>query len=353
MADTFDDLEVLLGELATLDAAGVDAAAAFDTLADRASSRSMRQAISKIHDSYRNGLPLSEALARAGTAVHPVVRGLVRAGEKSGTLGRALAEAAQFLALRRSVISSLRNAAIYPMFVLTVGSIVSALVAFYVVPRQWGMVESMHEELWRVYPGTGSHALLDTAKLAMKSVAVIFCGSWLACVALCLFSSIAPARPALHRIILRLPSYGSVFRRYLLFHFATAVNLQLSHGVPLPDALEALAASDDLPPVADAARSAHHALELGAPLSSGLAPALRLWPRDELWFLQQAEKMQRVPEYFARLAAKMTDEIRDVEMRVRYFEPLAVTVLGIMVAMFAISVFLPASRWYTVINLGE
>lgn len=349
----YDDLEIILAELAHLDAAGLNAEEGIAALRERIRRRPLRQALDELEENCRCGLTLGQAMARVGGIFHPVIRGLVVAGEKSGDLAGALVKSASFLAMRRSVLSALRTAGLYPFAVLTVGAIVSVLLAFFILPHQWALVEKMHLQIWRTDHTQSPHSAFVAASIAIRASALLICALWLAAVVLALLMLKAPHQPLLHRVIARLPGFGPVVRRYFLFHFASVLEMQLSRGVPLTQALDALADDASLPLVAEAARCARNSLELGAPMSNGLVRTPIVFPPQELWFLRHAERYEHVPRYFAELANKTAAEIRTIERLILRFEPLAIGLLSIVVAMFLVSVFLPISRWYQFISLGE
>ena len=54
-----------------------------------------------------------------------------------------------------------------------------------------------------------------------------------------------------------------------------------------------------------------------------------------------------------RMHANKREEIRDIEYVIRRYEPVATIVLGVMVALFAIAVFVPVAKWFLFVNLGE
>ncbi len=350
---SLQDLESLLGQLAAFDAAGMDAGVALEVLESGARKRGVRQLLRELSAQYENGAPLSVALERVGDKVPPVIQQLVRAGEKSGDLNAALREAAHYLAMRRCVTTAFVNALIYPMALLTVGAIVSSLVAFYIVPRQWAVIEQIHLEYWRYFPQAASPEIVRYAILSIQAVAVLFLLAWAAAASLCVFGLVAPSHPRLHQFVAKLPGYGKIFSRYMRFHFATTLALQLRRNVPISDALQALANDDQLPLVSKAARSALHAVELGQPLSSGLAAEGTVFPAEEIWFVQQAERYEKLPTYFEQLAQRMEEDLARMAETIQRMEPAAVAVISVLVALFAVSVFLPVTKWYMVINLGE
>jgi len=349
----YNDLETLLAQLAELDAAGIDAGEGLAIVRTQAGSRAVRELTDRLLEHYEKGLTLSQAMARLERGVHPIVRGLIAAGEKSGRLGEALLRGAQFLAMRRNVMSALQTVSIYPFAVLTVGALVACLVVFWIIPNQWRLVEQLHQELWSAYPSSPAFHLFQLGMTAMRAVAVLFLAGWLLALVMALVGWLAPANPRFHKVLVHLPGYGFVFRQYLRFHFVSVLALQIEHGIPLPEALETLAEDPDLPLVRSAAHSAHHALLLGTTLSRALTLAPDVFPPEELWLLQQAERYEKVPHFFKQLGAKLSEQIRNIELLVRRLEPLSIIVLGGMVAILAVALMLPLIGWFHIVKLGE
>ena len=139
-----EQLAGLLDELATLVAAGVPLAEAVDTL-----SRGQAGAhpLTRVLVAIRGGESFSEAMSAAGLTVQPFVAQLLRAGEATGELGRALRAAANHLEAELQFARDARNALLYPMVLVGSGLLATLVMFVFVVPRFAGILSNPKADL--------------------------------------------------------------------------------------------------------------------------------------------------------------------------------------------------------------
>ena len=107
---TLVDQIVLVQELATLLTAGVSLSESLPSLALAYADQSLGPGLARVDRDLRSGQRLSDALKQSGLALPPYVLALVQAGEASGELGPALADAASQMEHERRIGQELRNA---------------------------------------------------------------------------------------------------------------------------------------------------------------------------------------------------------------------------------------------------
>lgn len=137
-------LAALIDELATLIEAGVPLAEAVDTL-----SRSQRDdhPLMQVLTAIRGGETFSSAMAASGLAMQPFVLQLLRAGEATGDLARALRAAASHLEAELQFGREARNALLYPMVLVGSGVLATLVMFVFVVPRFAGILNNPKADL--------------------------------------------------------------------------------------------------------------------------------------------------------------------------------------------------------------
>jgi general secretion pathway protein F len=347
------EFETVLAELETLDAAGINIVQGLRACAERVRSQKMKRELQCLIKALESGLSLSKALYQCDIHLDPVVKVLLVAGEKSGKLGNALVQAVRYLGLRRTIAEAVFGLCIYPAAVLSLGTIVSLFIAFYLLPHQMHEIEHLHEESWRYSQLVQSQMRVAAMLFFARIVAVAFTVLWLCYLALVGVALVKPRSMVIHRLLFAIPGIRAVIRRYQLFHFASALDLLLSHSVPIDEALLCVAASKEAPLAAQAAYNALGAAELGMPLSAGMGGPPRIISFDELWLLREAEKREQLPQFFHNLTERVVRELEQLPTLIQRFEPIIVAILGIWVALAAVSVFLPTAKWFEFVRLGE
>lgn len=323
-------LAAILAGLAALVDAGLPVDRALAAAQEAAPER-LRDALAASQAAVREGGTLSTALSEAGLAP-PMVLGHLRAGERAGALGAALARAAAELERTAELRATVRAALTYPAFLLVAGTVSVVVIVAVVVPRFAQLL------------GDQGHALPASTRLLLATSAIVRGG---AAPALALGALIAApvlrwlraddGRLALHRFLLSLPFIGTQRFQLASARACTALGGLLEAGVPM---LEALRLAGDA--ASDAAIRERMALarldvERGERLSTALrqhgavtAAALRLAA-----FGEQAGALPRFLAQAARLEEAAAH--RALQRAVTLLEPAIILAFGAAVAFVALA----------------
>jgi type IV pilus assembly protein PilC len=343
-------IEDLNAELASLDSAGMALPEGLAFAARQARKSGTREALAEAARAVESGLQLSDALARVRGLVPDLVVSLIRAGERGGNMLSALRQMGSFLEMRRRVVWAMQAAAVYPVLVLTFALGISWFLTFNLLPDFMTRVQAVSPLL----PGKGDQfpRLISIAFLVQRGGVAVFALLWLAVLGILVASIVAPRSRGYQEMLLRLPLYGNLLRKYLLYNLSGVLGLLLREGVPLPDALDNLEALRESPLLSNAASSGRRAIERGQPLSEGLKAAAWI-PRSELWLMGNAEKQELLDQYMNDLAARSTESIGRSEQLFRNLEPTLIAGLAIVVGGYVVSVFIPMARVFSIVHLGE
>ena len=129
------DVILAVQELATMLTSGVSVADAVGSQAMSAHHPRIVEAFSGMARDLQRGQAFSATLVRSGLPLPEYVVQLARAGELTGELGRALADAARQLEYEHGLRTEMRNALIYPTVLVVAGAAAVALMFLFVVPK--------------------------------------------------------------------------------------------------------------------------------------------------------------------------------------------------------------------------
>lgn len=176
------DLIVALQELATMLNSGVSIADAVGAQAVSAHHPRIVEAFAGMARALQRGQPFSTSLADSGLPLPEYVLQLARAGELTGELGRALADAGSQLEYEDGLRNEMRNALTYPSVLVLAGIAAVVMLFVFVVPK-FSMLLTRAQDLpflaWAVLSlGTWSrqHGL---ALLVVLVPAVLALARWL------------------------------------------------------------------------------------------------------------------------------------------------------------------------------
>lgn len=129
------DVILALQELATMLTSGVPVADAVASQAASAHHPGIVKAFSSMAAGLQRGQSFSTVLDASGLPLPEYVGQLVRAGELTGELGKALQDAGQQLEYEQRVRNEVRNALVYPAVLVVAGVAAVALMFLFVVPK--------------------------------------------------------------------------------------------------------------------------------------------------------------------------------------------------------------------------
>ena len=321
-------------ELLTLLRAGLNLVESLGGLAARPGA-GQQTVINNLLADLREGKTFSTALARHPQAFPDLFCALVQASERTSDLPTALERYISYASQVEVLKKKLTNAALYPSLLVLVGGAVLLFLMTYVVPRFAGIYESLRGDLpWM------SQALLWWGR-ALRDHA-----GWmlLAGVALSVAAAWAASRPAwraaaLQRV-LRWRRIGRYVEGFRLARLYRALGMLLEGGIPLAEALQRVVA---LLPLLQQQQltQARQAIQEGQPASVALQ-RYGLAPNLALQMLVVGERtgnlggmMQRIAEFFE------ADTSRALEAFVRLFEPLLMTLIGLVIGTVVVLMYLP------------
>ena len=320
-------------ELLALLEAGLSLPETLETLAEKESRPEHRRVFVSLRDALFEGHSLSRALERFPEHFPPLYVATVRASERTGDLGEALARYIDYQArvdqVRRKVVS----ASIYPAVLIVVGGLVTLFLLAYVVPRFSGIYEDSDRELpWlsRVLMRWGQ-LLNEHGALVAAGVAALLVGAVL---------GFTQLRRAAFVVAQRVPAIAERIRVYQLARFYRTVGMLLTGGTPLPQAL-GMVAGLLTPALRDRLTLATQRIREGTAVSTAMETCGLTTP-VAVRMLRVGERSGNMGEMMERIAVFHDDEIaRWVDWFTRLFEPLLMAAIGVVIGVIVVLMYLP------------
>ena len=322
-------------ELLALLEAGLNLSEAIATLHNKEARGSARSTLAGIQLALQQGKSFSETLTHFPAIFPDIYVSTVHAAERSGNLPEALARYVayqlQFDAIRKKLVS----AAIYPVMLLCVGTLVTLFLLGYVVPKFSVVYESSGREI----PWMSQMLLAFGRQLAAHPWLCL--GVLLGAAGGAVFAATnAAVRGALLLQVLRLPLLAAKAAEFRLARFYRALSLLLHAGIPLPKALSMVSAML-LPQQRLALAQARRAVEEGLPFSTALERQGLATPVAQS-LLKVGENTGRLGDMLER-SAKFHDEefARWVDWASRLLEPLLMTLIGVVIGGVVVLMYMP------------
>ncbi|MBD5802895.1 Type II secretion system protein F [Azoarcus sp. Aa7] len=322
-------------QLLALLRAGIPLSEAISALMEKERWPAIRSVLQGMRDALREGRSLSSALESAPQAFPALYVALIRAAERTSDLERAIARYISYQEDGDRLRDKLVSAAIYPLLLVGVGSLVVLFLLGYVVPRFSHIYQNVGSNLpWmsRLLLEWGQfvegHALLLVAIFA-----AMLAGGALVVRSRALWATVG-------RYMWKMPFIGERMRVFQLARFYRTVGMLLSGGIPVVTALGMVSGLLS-PPLQAGLAAAIAAIREGRSFSSMLA-ARGLTTPVALRMLEVGEHAGNLGEMLSRAAEfHEEDTARQVEWLTRLFGPLLMLLIGCAIGLIVVLMYIP------------
>jgi general secretion pathway protein F len=325
----------LLKELHALVAGGVPIAEAVGALEEAATHPALAAAFARLHAGLRRGERFAMAFARCFPAFPLYIHRIIEAGDMSGRLGEALADAAVEVEREARVRREMRSALVYPAFLIAVGFLAILFMFVVVVPRFAVIFRGKFDQLpWLSYVViAGGMWIREHLMLGAMVVIAVAAGLTYA------FRE-PEVRDRLRARLARLPLLDVWMAEVETARWAAVIARLLENRVPLMSSLEL--ARRALRDRAVQARMAQveRAVRSGRTLSTALEDH-HLLPTTALSLIRVGERSGNLPEMMRSVAAIYDEIVKNrVKTVLAIIEPTAILLIGGVIGLMAVAIFL-------------
>ena len=331
-----DDLVMFVRQLYSLLNAGVPLIRSLRGLADNTRNERLATEIRNVAGRLEQGSTLSEAMARAPKVFPKLLVAMVRVGEASGRLEESLERMAANLEQERDTRAQVKQALRYPTFVMIAIALAIVVVNIFVIPAFADMFEQFDAEL-----PLPTRMLLGFSAFMQNNGLYLLAGGVAAAGGFRYVINTEEGRWRWDRYKLRLPLVGGILTRALLGRFSRTLSMSLRSGVPILQALNAVADTTDNAYVSGGVRHMREGIEQGESLYA-VAEDSRLFTPLVLQMLAVGEETGQVSDMMDQVAVYYEREVEaDLDKLSSAIEPIVIGFIGLLVLILAAGIFLP------------
>ncbi|HKM55376.1 MAG TPA: type II secretion system F family protein [Isosphaeraceae bacterium] len=327
--------------------AGVDYSRALAGLEKQFALSPLAPAIGRLAVAIKSGSTLEEAMSREPQAFGTMFLSMIRAAEARGGVPETLRMMGHHYEARQRLIRQARSAMIYPVIVLLIAGGVIALITYVLLPMFASLLRDFNKKAQLPWP---SRALLAFSDFMQST------GWWLVPVVvvaapflLLRFYKTAAGKALIDLVILRLPVFGSLFRKLDTSRFARTLSTLLDAGLDYGTSINLTADVLSMDPMRQAVRDTRPSILNGRELSVALAPSGQ-FPSDVIAVLQSGEETGRIPESLVHLADDYEEQVSlMVKNMGQLIQPILIMFLGGIVLFIILAVLLPYIQLITAI----
>lgn len=331
------DLMVFTRQFATMMEAKISLGDSLKTLYAQTNNQILKEAIFEISSDIDAGLSLSQSLERHNNIFSEFYINLVRSAEVTGRVEEAMSFLADYLEKEMGLSSKIRNAMIYPMFILGLFAVVIVILLVFVFPQLEPIFKDAGVKLpfiTQVLLGSGNFIL----EWWWAIVAILGLFGFL----LTDYFRSQEGKVVRDQILVNMPVIGNLFKQIYIARFAEATNILIRGGIPVAQAIEISGHTIDSLLYRDALHNAAEGIRRGELLSQVLAANSHYFPILVSQMVAVGEHTGKLDEMLGRIASFYTKEVDSVITNlVELIQPVIMVVIGVMVGLLFASILLP------------
>jgi type IV pilus assembly protein PilC len=331
------DVAIFSRQIATMMASGVPMVQAFDIIADGQKNIRFKNILTDVKQTIEGGSALHEALGKYPVQFDELYRNLVHAGESSGVLDSVLDTVATYKERTEALKAKIKKALFYPVMVLAVAMLVSMIMLLFVVPVFAQTFKDAGAEL------PAPTQIVISASEFMKSYWWLIIGGIVGSIVALVMAKKRSVKFAhfLDRVMLKVPVIGSILRQSAIARFARTLGVTFRAGVPLVEAMDAVAGATGSVVYGDAVRQMREDVAVGHQLQLSMRQT-GLFPNMVVQMTSIGEESGALDHMLFKVAEFYEGEVNNaVDTLSTLLEPLIMVVLGVVVGGMVISLYLP------------
>lgn len=324
-------------QLASSIDAGLPLVEALEMMSSESRNTRLKSLLYFLKSQVSSGIPLSDAMGAFPNIFPEVHVAIVKAGEQSGRLGKALDDLAEQAEAMSNMSRRFASSLVYPTVIAFAAFALMNFGLLAIAPRFQALFTDLGVE--RLSPITSF--VFTMTGLIMPVTALLIVASFCLLAVILMQRRAASGRLWLDSWKLRLPIIGQLAEKAALARFSGMLGLLLDAGIDLPRAVNLAAEGAGNRVVERLLRNISADVEIGHTLSESMDRSNTM-PPTLAWRVGVGEETGALPDALmsmSRLYARQIDSL--VTSFAGLLEPLLIVFVGSAVGMLVIGMFLP------------
>ncbi|KSW26201.1 MULTISPECIES: type II secretion system F family protein [unclassified Pseudomonas] len=331
------DIALFTRQMATMMGSGVPLLQSFDIIAEGFDNPNMRKLVDDIKQEVAAGNSLANSLRKKPQYFDDLYCNLVDAGEQSGALETLLDRVATYKEKTESLKAKIKKAMTYPIAVIIVAIIVSAILLIKVVPQFQSVFANFGAEL----------PAFTLMVIGLSEVLQ----EWWFIVLIALFALAFAFREAhrrserfrdsIDRATLKLPIVGGIIYKSAVARYARTLSTTFAAGVPLVEALDSVSGATGNVVFRNAVTKIKQDVSSGTQLNFSMRTT-GVFPTMAVQMAAIGEESGSLDSMLDKVANYYEEEVDNaVDNLTTLMEPMIMAVLGVLVGGLIIAMYLP------------
>lgn len=339
------DISLFTRQLATMMKAGVPLLQSFDIVGRGHANGAVAKLLLDIKADVETGSSLSQAFRKYPLYFDALYCNLVAAGEQAGILDTLLERLATYKEKILAIKSKIKAALFYPISVLVVAFIITAVIMIFVIPAFKDVFKSFGADL-------------PAPTLLVIAISDFFVAYWWAIFGIIFGGFYAffeawkrseKVQMAMDRLLLRLPIFGDIIRKAVIARWSRTLSTMFAAGVPLVESLDSVGGAAGNYVYKAATKQIQGEVSTGTSLTNAMT-GTNLFPNMVTQMVAIGEESGALDSMLSKVADFFEQEVDDaVEAMSSLMEPVIMVVLGTLIGGMVVAMYLPIFKLGAVI----
>lgn len=334
---TKKDLVIMSRQLATMLEAGLSIVESLRILVSQTTNPKLKDILVDVTGSVEGGAKLSDALVKYPKAFSKIYVSLVRTGETVGQLDKVLTEIADQEEKDFSLMSEIKGALMYPIFIIGGIIVVGIIAMIFVIPQLLSvLVESGVKELplaTRILMAVSNFLTAYWWLIILIIVASVF--------GFRAYIKTSEGRRNVDMLKLKVPVFGKLYKELYVTRIANSLNGLIKGGTPIVRSLNVTSEVVGNVIYQEILLETAQAVEQGRTISSVLAKREEM-PVMVSQMIAVGEETGKVADILGRIANFYTNELdATIKGMIKLIEPVVLVIIGVAVFIMVSAVLMP------------
>lgn len=331
------DIALFTRQMATMMKAGVPLMQSFDIIGEGFEKPAMRTLVNEVKQEVSAGNSLANSLRKKPEYFDELYCNLVDSGEQAGALETLLDRIATYKEKTEALKAKIKKAMNYPIAVVVVAIVVSAILLIKVVPQFQSVFANFGAEL-----PAFTLFVIGLSELLQEWWFIVLAGFF--AVGFLLQQAHRKSekfRDWLDHTVLKLPIVGDILYKSAVARFARTLATTFAAGVPLVDALDSVAGASGNVVFKNAVNKVKSDVSTGMQLNFSMRTT-GVFPAMAVQMTAIGEESGALDEMLDKVASFYEQEVDNaVDGLTALMEPMIMAVLGVLVGGLIIAMYLP------------
>jgi type IV pilus assembly protein PilC len=334
---TDKDITLFTRQLATMMKAGVPLLQSFDIVGKGHANPSVSKLLLDIRADIETGTSLNQAFRKYPLYFDPLFCNLVGAGEQAGILEDLLTRLAIYKEKTLAIKAKIKSALTYPIAILSIAFIVTAVIMIWVVPAFKEVFKSFGADL-----PAPTLIVMAISDFVVANWYLIFGGifgalyfffqSWQRSLEMQRF---------MDRILLQAPIFGAVIRKATIARWTRTLATMFAAGVPLVEALDSVGGASGNAVYLDATIKIQTEVTTGTSLTVAMQNA-GVFPSMVTQMVAIGEESGALDGMLGKVADFYEEEVDEAVANLSaLMEPMIMAILGVIIGGLVVAMYLP------------